>query len=94
MNPVTMASSRARCLQTMRVLQSYLDGALDDLHAQRVAEHLEHCRRCGLEAEIYRDIKASLAERERSLDRLTIERLQRFGKRLAQNGETTSGGEV
>lgn len=87
MNPLSMAQSRVRCLQTMRVLQMYLDGALDDLATRRVGEHLEHCRRCGLEAEVYREIKASLAERDRSLDTRTVERLRRFGERLAHEGD-------
>lgn len=87
MNPLSMAQSRVRCLQTMRVLQTYLDGALDDVSARRVAAHLDDCRRCGLEAEIYGEIKASLAERDRSLDTRTFERLRRFGERLAEEGE-------
>ncbi|MGH8995447.1 MAG: zf-HC2 domain-containing protein [Acidimicrobiales bacterium] len=92
MNPLGMASSRVRCLQTMRVLQTYLDGALDDIAAHRVAEHLEDCRRCGLEAEVYRAIKASLSERDHPLDRGAVERLRRFGERLAAEGEDASGG--
>lgn len=86
MNPFTVASSRARCMRTMRVLQGYLDGALDELPARRVAEHLEVCRRCGLEAEVYHAIKASLSRRDRSVDRQTVERLHRFGQRLAGEG--------
>ena len=86
-----MARNRARCLRTVRVLQSYLDGALDELPARRVADHLEACRRCGLEAEIYRAIKASLSERNRPVDHVTLERLRRFSERLATEEEPTAG---
>ena len=45
----------ASCMQVMRVLQSYLDGQTDEMTARRVANHLEACRRCGLDAATYRD---------------------------------------
>ncbi|MDA8056891.1 MAG: zf-HC2 domain-containing protein [Actinomycetota bacterium] len=68
----------------MRVLQSYLDGALDEVAARRVAEHLEDCRRCGLEAEVYQEIKAALGEGDRTVDPRAVERLRRFGEQLAR----------
>ncbi len=78
------AASRMRCMATMRVLQSYLDGALDEVAARRVAEHLEDCRRCGLEAEVYTEIKAALGEGDRTVDPRAVERLRRFGEQLAR----------
>lgn len=51
----------ANCMQVRRVLQSYLDGEVDELTARRVGRHLEHCRRCGLNAETYEAIKEAPA---------------------------------
>ncbi|MGH3937498.1 MAG: zf-HC2 domain-containing protein [Pseudonocardiaceae bacterium] len=51
------------CRQVRRALQSYLDGVLDDVTAERVARHLPGCRQCDREAGIYRAIKNSLARR-------------------------------
>jgi anti-sigma factor RsiW len=78
------ATSRMRCMATMRVLQTYLDGALDDVAARRVAEHLEDCRRCGLEAEVYQEIKTALGEHDQPLDPRAVERLRHFGEQLAR----------
>ncbi len=48
-------------MRVARVLQAYLDGETDEVTAHRVAVHLEDCRRCGLKAETYRDIKSALS---------------------------------
>jgi anti-sigma factor RsiW len=73
----------ASCMKVMRVLQSYLDGHTDEVTARRVASHLEACRRCGLEAATYRELKASLARRASQVDADTVERLRAFGQALA-----------
>lgn len=78
------ATGRLRCMETMRVLQRHLDGVLDELTARRVADHLEECRRCGLEAEVYRQIKAALARQGRRTDPRTAERLERIAEQLAR----------
>jgi anti-sigma factor RsiW len=85
------AASRMRCMATLRVLQSYLDGALDEVAARRVAEHLEDCRRCGLEAEVYTEIKTALSNRDPTVDPRAIERMRRFGERLARHGASAHG---
>lgn len=54
-----------QCWQVMRVMQAYVDGETDSVTAERVAEHLEDCRRCGLEADTYQAIKDALARHER-----------------------------
>lgn len=51
------------CRRAARLLQSYLDGEVDEVTASRVALHLERCRRCGLEAATYVDIKKALGRR-------------------------------
>lgn len=75
----------ASCHEVARVLQSYVDGHVDELTARRVARHLEICRRCGLEAETYTRIKESLARRG-GVDPEAVERLRAFGARLAELG--------
>jgi anti-sigma factor RsiW len=73
----------AGCMKVMRVLQSYLDGYSDEVTARRIANHLEACRRCGLEAATYRELKASLARRAPQVDADIVERLRAFGQSLA-----------
>ena len=81
----------ASCMQVMRVLQSYLDGQTDEVTARRVSRHLEACRRCGLEAATYREIKAALARRADPLDSASLERLRDFGSSLARAGPEDNG---
>jgi anti-sigma factor RsiW len=74
----------ASCLQVMRVLQSYLDGQTDQVTARRVANHLDACRRCGLEASTYREIKSALARQAAPLDDASVARLRAFGSSLIE----------
>lgn len=53
-----------QCWQVMRVIQAYLDGETDSRTAEDVADHLDDCRRCGLEYETYTAIKESVARHE------------------------------
>jgi anti-sigma factor RsiW len=81
------------CPEVARLLQRYLDGEIDDLMAQRIARHLEDCRRCGLKAETYSAIKRSLREHRGDVPADTIERLRAFGQQLASgegSGEHTA----
>jgi anti-sigma factor RsiW len=72
----------ASCIKVMGILQSYLDGHTDEVTARRVANHLEACRRCGLEAATYRELKASLARQVPHVDADTVRRLRAFGQAL------------
>jgi anti-sigma factor RsiW len=72
---------RMNCMQVQRVLQSYLDGETDEATVRAVADHLEDCRRCGLKAAVYREIKAALARRENP-DPDAVDRLTRYGRSL------------
>ena len=72
------------CHQVGKVLQSYLDDELDDDAARKVAAHLEDCRRCGLEAETYDALKASLQRGPAGLADEPVTRLREFGERLAR----------
>jgi anti-sigma factor RsiW len=70
------------CGEVGKVLQRYLDGHVDELTAEKVAEHLEDCRRCGLELTVYREIKASLARQSPEVPEAALVRLRRFGEQL------------
>lgn len=70
------------CAEVGKVVQSYLDSELDDETARMVSAHLDECRRCGLEASVYRDLKAALAHRTDPPEE-SVDRLRRFGHQLA-----------
>ena len=75
------------CAQVGRLLQQHLDGEANAPVAERIAEHLEACRRCGLEAETYTAIKASLSSRAQPLPADSLERLRSFSASLAAGDE-------
>jgi anti-sigma factor RsiW len=75
------------CHQVGALLQHYLDGHVDDDRARRIEEHLEDCRRCGLELETYERIKSTLAAHRPEVSPESVERLREFGQRLARGEE-------
>lgn len=76
--------SQVSCAEVGRVVQSFLDGELSGEVAASVGRHLDDCRRCGLDADLYRRLKESL-QRADSLpvDEEALQRLRHFGARLA-----------
>ncbi len=66
------------CHEVGQMLQSYLDGEVGPDRAQKVARHLEACRRCGLEASTYRRLKAALSGLSEDVDPEAVRRLQHF----------------
>lgn len=70
------------CREVAEVLQSYLDGELPEHRTHLVANHLEPCERCGIEAAIYRHVKQSLEGLATPPDRDAIHRLRFFADRL------------
>lgn len=78
------------CHQVARTLQRYLDGHIDAERAQRIAAHLEDCRRCGMEAETYQRIKAALAAHRPDVPADSLRRLREFAERLASGGEPST----
>ena len=74
------------CRQVGRLLQRYLDSDLDEVTARRITRHLEDCRRCGLEAAVYTEIKSTLAQRGAVLPAAILARLRDFGEQLAREG--------
>lgn len=84
---VLKAFARSDCHRAARFLQHYLDGELDIVRASWVAEHLEICRRCGLEARVYEAIKVAIgatAAQPDEADRAAVQRLRRFADTLAE----------
>ncbi|MFN2503452.1 MAG: anti-sigma factor [Acidimicrobiales bacterium] len=79
-------ADEASCREVSRALQAYLDGHIDEVTARRVARHLEACRRCGLEADVYTRIKEAVSRMDRDLSSLPVARLRDFAQRLAEEG--------
>jgi anti-sigma factor RsiW len=85
--------TRRRCREVAAVLQSYLDGEVDPVTAHAVSEHLEVCRRCGLDASTYRAIRLSIpaaATRSRpsAVDPEALGRLRRFASQMHRSEGT------
>jgi anti-sigma factor RsiW len=83
-------SDEASCREVSRVLQAYLDGQVDELSARRVTRHLDACRRCGLEAEVYVRIKEAVGRMDGGVPSLPLARLRDFARRLAEEGPQAS----
>lgn len=73
----------AKCKRVGKLLQSYIDGEVDIDQIELISNHLETCLKCGMNYEIYSDIKHALqlghfkngALHE---DALALQRLKRF----------------
>jgi predicted anti-sigma-YlaC factor YlaD len=79
--------SRSDCRQVAKVLQSYLDGETAAPTSNMVAEHLEVCRKCGLEASTYLAIKAAIAAHASEatpVDADAVARLRDFAEGLGE----------
>lgn len=90
-NPFRRDTDPLTCDEVGELLQHYLDDHVDAELAGRIEAHLDDCRRCGLEAQIYRDIKQSLAARRPAVPRQSLERLRAFGESLANNSQEPTG---
>src|SRR5918994_6178149 len=77
------------CHEVGELLQQYLDGHIDAERAQRIEGHLEECRRCGMEAETYARIKATLAAHRPEVPPEVVDRLRECGERLARGEDPT-----
>lgn len=76
-------NTEVNCREVGRVLQSYLDGEVEPGFAEKIADHLEKCKDCGLEHETYQRIKSSLSGQDAHVDDDAIARLREFGRNLA-----------
>lgn len=70
------------CHDVGKALQQYLDGYIDADRSADIHIHLEACRRCGMDAAAYEQIKRTLAARRHDVPAESLERLREFGKRL------------
>lgn len=73
------------CRQVRRLVQRFLDGEVDERTARRIADHLERCGPCGLDAATYRALKAALAQLRVPLDPSLVGRLERWVEDLARS---------
>jgi anti-sigma factor RsiW len=81
------------CHQVGAVLQAYLDGELGAKDAEVVAEHLEHCERCGVEAITVERVIRAIRRQRPDLGTEPLERLAGFVDRLADgDGDDRAGG--
>jgi len=94
MNPLRQMQKSAvemhECRSVGKILQSYLDGELNDAMAVRVSTHLEHCLRCGMKVETYENIKRALVHigehgEVHPEDQFALERLRRFASSLGSS---------
>jgi len=75
------------CKDVAEVLQSYLDGEIDERDLAVVEQHLDMCRDCGLEADTYRAVKQGLARQRIAIAPDVMERLRDFADNLvSENG--------
>lgn len=79
----SVADRPLSCRQVGKILQSFLDAELDEVTTDKVAEHLEDCRRCGMAADVYLEIKASLGRDAPVVPEEALGRLESFARRLA-----------
>ncbi len=73
--PTLQVPSRPDCHEVAAVLQAYLDGELGEDEAGRVAEHLQHCQRCDIEASTVQQVIAAIRRQRPEFDRGTYARL-------------------
>lgn len=69
------------CMRVGEVLQMYLDGEFEG-DASWIADHLDDCAHCGLEAEAIEAMKAAITRQGRPSPEAR-HRLQEFADRLA-----------
>jgi predicted anti-sigma-YlaC factor YlaD len=72
------------CDHVLELLQFYLDSEIDADRARLIAEHLDECRSCGLEAETYEMIKTSLAAKRPTVPAESVARVREFAEQLAR----------
>ncbi len=75
----------ASCREVGQALQNYLDGQVEGITVRRIARHLELCRRCGMDAATYQQIKDGLRRSSGGLDRSTVSRLRDFAGDLSRH---------
>ncbi len=83
--PQIQPGEQLSCSEVGRSLQHFLDGELaHEVEIDCLAAHLEACKRCGLEADVYQRIKAAIEHRRPDVSEEAVQRLLEFGHRLAE----------
>jgi hypothetical protein len=83
--PAVRPGEQLSCPEVGRSLQRFLDGELpDEVEVDSLAAHLEECKRCGLESDVYRRIKYAIEHRRADVPEESVQRLREFGQRLAE----------
>jgi anti-sigma factor RsiW len=77
---------KPECHEVGAVLQSYLDGELGPQDAELVAEHLEHCERCEIEATTVTRVVHAIRRQRPDLESDALTRLHRFVDELTDHG--------
>jgi len=76
-------SEMTSCIGAIKHLQAAIDGELEPELQARVVAHLEACLSCGMQAQTYREIKASILRANTSeLDPAVISDLERFARQI------------
>jgi len=74
------------CHEVGAVLQQYLDEELEADQVPQVLKHLEACRDCGLEADLYSRIKTTLRTHQDVPDESSMARIRELANELATSG--------
>ena len=74
---------KMNCSEVGLRLQSYLDDELDPDRMGKIQEHLEACRDCGLDYEVYASIKSDIARTRRDPDPGAMDRLREFARTIS-----------
>lgn len=81
------SQDRARCAEALKNLDAYLDREIrDEALAQRISDHLDVCKDCGMEARTLAKLKASLRRLAPPVDPGTLDRLRSFARDLEDRG--------
>lgn len=76
------------CMRVRPLLQSYLDGELDEEQgAAMVARHLRACQRCGIAADSIEALKRQVARFRREPSEAEIQRIERVVDELTERSE-------
>lgn len=86
------AAESLDCHTVAEQLQLYLDHEIEQERSALIAAHLDYCRKCGLEADAYEQIKSTLASQRQAVPDESVQRLRAFGRGLL-NGEQPAGPE-
>ena len=78
------------CRDVALRLQTYLDGELDESRMEQIRSHLDACVDCGLEADVFADIKRDLSAKTIPADSDALARLRDFSARIADEANVDS----